>query len=187
MQIRNGELPGIDLSLSRREALGGLLAAILTPTLLAGTAVSQAKAQQPSAPTVHPVPRVNHTTTMLGDGTIMVAGGHYLGTLSDVRLFDMATDSWSITGSLIIPRTRHAAAMFGGQVLVCGGAYLGTMSDAEIYDPAAGTWSAVAPMNIPRAGHSAASTNGGVLVYGGDDLGPTAAPEYFNGSTWTLL
>lgn len=187
MQIRDGEPPGLDLTFTRRAALGGLLAAILTPTLLAGETELPAAAQQPPPPSVVPIPRTDHSTTMLADGTVLVAGGTYLGILSDAQIFNMGTNSWSETGSLIIPRTKHAAAMMGGQVLVCGGIYLGEMSDVEVYDPASGTWNTVAPMNIPRFGHSAAAMNGGVLVYGGENLGPTASPEFYNGGTWVLL
>ena len=188
MQIRNEEPPGVDLAFTRRVALGGLLAAILTPALLSGSADLPAFAQSPGAVSAVPIPRIGHSTTMLGDGSVHVAGGYYLGILSDVQIYSPGTNSWSETGSMNIPRTRHAAAMLpGGQVLVCGGIYLGEMSDAEVYDPVAGAWSTVAPMNIVRSGHSAAAVSGGVLVYGGDNLGPTASPEFYNGSSWALL
>lgn len=188
MQIRNEQPPGLDLSCSRRAALGGLLAAVLTPALLTKSAELPVLAQAPGGGTAIPIPRVGHTETMLSNGAVLVAGGNYLGPLSDAQLYNIGSASWTETGSLNIPRTRHAAASMGdGSVLVCGGTYLGIMSDAELYDPSAGTWSTVAPMNIPRFGHSAASINGGVLVYGGEDLGAMEAPEFFDGANWTLL
>src|SRR5580700_6055672 len=79
MQIRNGEPPGIDVTFTRRAALGGMLAAILTPALLAGGVESPAWAQQAPPPVVTPIPRTGHTTTMLGDGSVHIAGGTYLG------------------------------------------------------------------------------------------------------------
>jgi hypothetical protein len=177
----------LDLSFSRRAALSGILAAVLTPTLLAGTAERTASAQAPGTPQVAPIPRTDHTTTSLSQSTVLVAGGNYLGVLSDAQIYSQPDNAWYATGSLNTPRMQHAAAMLGSQVLVCGGVYLGTMSDAELYDPTTGTWSPVAPMNIPRFGHSAASVAGGVLVYGGESLGPITAAEFFDGTSWTLL
>lgn len=75
-----------------------------------------------------PTARVLHTTTRLGDGRIVVAGGSQ-GTLvatqpiDDVDVFNPATNAWTSTPPLTTPRAGHCAelmpdgtlVLFGGQ------------------------------------------------------------------------
>jgi hypothetical protein len=75
-----------------------------------------------------PTARVLHTTTRLGDGRIVVAGGSQ-GTLvatlpiDDVDVFNPATNVWTTTPDLTSPRAGHCAelmpdgtlVLFGGQ------------------------------------------------------------------------
>src|SRR5436190_1097877 len=69
----------------------------------------------------------------------------------------LAFGSWTITASMAVPRTQHAAARLAdGRVLVAGGITTGaTTGTAETYDPASGTWSATGSMLTPRSRHTA--------------------------------
>ena len=122
--------------------------------------------------------RVSHSTTVLQDGRVLVAGGVGAGLsyLSAAEIFDPSTNTWSATGSMAITRAYHTATLLpNGKVLVAGGVSvtggLGTTySSAELYDPVSGTWSAAGSMSIPREFHTATLLpNGKVLVAGGND------------------
>jgi hypothetical protein len=96
--------------------------------------------------------RWRHTSTLLPDGTILIAGGdvldrYFISTycinLADAapgraELYDPGTGMFAVTGSMTAPRERHTATLLNdGTVLITGGittaAYLAT---AEIYQPA---------------------------------------------------
>jgi len=72
--------------------------------------------------------------TLLGNGKGLLAGDviTYSGRAfptANSRLYDAATNSWSVTGSLLQPVAHSATRLLNGQVLAVGG------SDAEIYTP----------------------------------------------------
>jgi hypothetical protein len=118
-----------------------------------------------------------HTATRLTDGRVLVVGGGGNDNLAlaSAELFDPATGTWTLTGSLGAPRFGHQAALLAdGRVLVVGGDAggpppdFGRTSSAEIYDPASGTWAPTGSMAITRGGHTAtALADGTVLVAGG--------------------
>ena len=69
-----------------------------------------------------------HTATLLADGRVLVVGGlaeltpDVVSTLDSAELYDSNTNSWSTTGSMSIPRSRHSATrLLDGRVLVAGG------------------------------------------------------------------
>src|SRR5260370_39157103 len=90
--------------------------------------------------------RQSHTATALADGRVLVAGGD--GFLTDfttdvifatAELYDPAVGAWTLTASMNIARSEHAAVQLqDGRVLVLGGSTSGAMplASAEIYTPA---------------------------------------------------
>ena len=126
-----------------------------------------------------PSPRANHTMTLLASGKVLVAGGgNQSPPFANGVLFDPATDTWTVTGSLKVERRDHTATRLNdGRVLVAGGyaGALGVTATAELYKPATGTWSDAAPMTTARM--NAAATllmDGRVLVTGGAAGTPSA-------------
>jgi hypothetical protein len=114
-------------------------------------------------------PRCYHTTTLLPNGRILVAGGGS----SSAELYDPAAGTWSVTGEMSDNRSRHTATLLpNGKVLVAGGElnegdyyYL---SSAALYNPATEKWMAAAPMTTNRSVHTATLLpDGRVLVVGG--------------------
>ncbi|MBU0676725.1 MAG: proprotein convertase P-domain-containing protein [Verrucomicrobia bacterium] len=116
--------------------------------------------------------RTSHTSTLLPDGKVLVAGGANGATsLASAESYDPLTAVWTPTGPLATGRSLHTATMLpNGKVLVAGGTPNGStsLSSAELYDPATGTWSNTASMGTARINYSATLLpNGKVLVAGG--------------------
>jgi Kelch motif/Galactose oxidase, central domain len=144
--------------------------------------------------------RREHTATLLPDGKVLVAGGFFdmPGTttggnsLATAEIYDPASGTWTLTGSLATPRRGHSATLLpNGRVLVAGGNdwfHAGILRSAEMYDPATGTWTETVSMAYPRGGPRATLLlSGKVLVLGNDtDAGPFTSELYdpANG-TWT--
>ena len=127
-------------------------------------------------------PRDLHTSTLLPDGRVLVAGGINEVPLRSAELYDPATGSWTSTGDLITPRVIHTATLLPQRQSAGHGGgrpdYPWNHGDgqdkAELYDPATGQWSPTDSMAAPRAGHTATRLpNGKVLAAGGFNDGET--------------
>ncbi|MGW0875343.1 Kelch repeat-containing protein [Streptomyces sp. NPDC002740] len=128
------------------------------------------------------VARRLHTTTKLGDGRVLVAGGltgpftRPFAPLSSAEIYDPGTKTWRTTnGALHEARFSHSATLLGdGRVLVTGGLVPRdaltemSLSSAEIYDPLKDEWTQVPSMHDARSGHpTVALDRGRILVVGG--------------------
>ena len=116
--------------------------------------------------------RYGHTATLLGNRTVLIAGGFSGVQTATAELFDPSDGSFVPTGSMTVARFRHTATLLkNGKVLVTGGADANEVSaSAELFDPATGTFAATGSMGTPRFGHTATLLDDGtVLVTGGED------------------
>ncbi len=115
--------------------------------------------------------RTLHTSTLLQNGKVLVAGGANPGIVGTAELYDPLIGTWLATGNLITPREAHTATMLrNGAVLVTGGvgASNTVLTTAELYDPATGKWKATGNLASARYAHTATLLpNGKVLVAGG--------------------
>jgi len=140
--------------------------------------------------TAHPNERRGwHSATLLADGRVLIAGGqHYLPyptpppevflqSLTSAEIYDPASATFTLTGSMHQDRTGHAASRLpDGRVLVVGGTmtwpdqpgYGECLASAEIYDPASGAFSMTASMADIRCdlwcGTAPVLANGTVLI-----------------------
>ena len=128
--------------------------------------------------------RTSHTSTLLSNGKVLVAGGFCTDEMNSAELYEPSTGNWTVTGSLNFPRASHTASVLkNGQVLVVGGDGDGT---AELYDPETGNWTVTGKMKHARSFHTACVLKDGkVLVAGG---GSEKAAELYDLSTgnWTI-
>jgi hypothetical protein len=140
-------------------------------------------------------PRAWHSATLLPNGKVLVAGGYSSGLLNGAELYDPATDSWILTGTMAEARANHSATLLpGGKVLIAGGDgnSAKTLAGAELYDQDTGIWSPAGSMTASRQSHSATFLpNGFVLITGGGGINgrvPLSAAELYIPATnsWSL-
>jgi hypothetical protein len=123
-------------------------------------------------PSLH-VARARHTATLLGNGTVLVAGGMDRNghAIDAVELWDPLLRTWSALPPLNTARYAHTAALLDdGRVMVAGG--IGpdgrALNSVEFWDPATSRWSIGSP--LPRAASHHAMVklpDGNVLLVGG--------------------
>jgi hypothetical protein len=84
-------------------------------------------------------PRGRQTATLLGNGTVLMAGGYDgLTPFLAAELYDPAVGSFAATGAMNVARWRHTATLLqDGNVLIVGGSdvggNVGGLASAEIY------------------------------------------------------
>jgi len=86
------------------------------------------------------VRRSTHTTTLLPNGDLILAGG--AGTNTLIERLHPENGNWvgSRAGHLLVPRKRHVACLVsGGRIVFAGGATDMTNSFAEVFDLESGT------------------------------------------------
>jgi hypothetical protein len=141
--------------------------------------------------------RMFHTSTLLPNGKVLVAGGTPGGggfSHFTAELYDPQTGTFSPTGSLSQRRQQHAATLlWNGKVLIAGGGSCGTScyptTSAELYDPVTGTFAPAASMVAARNGITATElADGRILFTGGytTTAGKLAAAEIYDPSTGTF-
>ena len=133
--------------------------------------------------------RGSHTATLLSSGKVVVMGGF----AASAELYDPATGTFTVTGSLD-NRYEHTATLLpDGKVLVVGGnmsSALSTVSaitSAKLYDSATETVTTTGSLGIGRNGHTATLLpNGKVLVVGGFNTPQPAAAELYDPANGTF-
>lgn len=127
---------------------------------------------------VLPTTLEKHTSTLLRNGKVLVAGGvEPGGYVMPAKLFDPVANTITTITSINCGRYEHAATLLAnGRVLLTGGISACDGTDAtrtaEIYDPVGGTFTYTGPMSVSRFRHQATLLpNGKVLITGGDRNG----------------
>jgi hypothetical protein len=144
--------------------------------------------------------RLDHTATLLSDGTVLVTGGQNLysdDAFRSAELWNPLTGGWAPTASMTHPRFGHTATLLpDGRVLVAGGrnwvpvgddgARSVDLSSAEVFDPATATWTAVT--DVPDSADVSSATpllDGRVLFLGtASDVGYAAQIYDPASETW---
>ena len=126
--------------------------------------------------------RYGHSSTLLPNGKVLVAGGANTVYLASAELYDPATGLWTATGDLHATRCYHTATLLqNGKVLVAGGFNGVSLATAELYDPATGLWTTTGSLSSARQGHTATLLpSGKVLVAGGLGSAYLASAELYD-------
>ena len=140
--------------------------------------------------------RSGNTTTLLLNGTVLVAGGRpnvsLSGQTDTAEIYDPVSGQFTATaGKLSSGLYAHTATRLkDGHVLIAGGfADSGVTSVAELYNPATKTFSKTGELKAARAGHTATLLRDGrVLIAGGRDAkaNPLASAEIYDPETQTF-
>ena len=148
--------------------------------------------------------RTGHTTTLLKNGLVLVAGGmlssavekddqfHFI-PCTTCELYNPATGTWSETGSIHDKRLDHTATLLkNGLVLVAGGMCIESnkcfipCTTCELYNPATGTWSQTGSIHgMSVYGFTTLLKNGSVLIFVASGNGKTISCELYNPITGT--
>ena len=144
-------------------------------------------------------PRYGQSSTAVGDGTVMVAGGCCTstvpqGALGSAEVYDPTLNGvggWTAAGSMTDARFDHLATRLSdGTVMVAGGTadvgstQNGPLASTERYDPTTKRWAARGALLTPRtrSGAAALAVGGKTLVAGGADTDgrPLTSVELFD-------
>jgi hypothetical protein len=124
------------------------------------------------------------------NGSILVLGGHFFGSLDDsslVEVYDVPADHWSAGVSLPTARQQLRGASLGGKAYAIGGydsaahvsPYLRKLDE---FDPGTGLWTSKAPMSIARARFGCAVAAGQIFCIGGENFPDQDSVEAFDPS-----
>ena len=113
------------------------------------------------------------------DGKIYVVGGCRSGwnvndaDVTDVDVYDPATDTWTKKGKMRSPRAMAAAAVVNGKIYVFGG-IVGSLagspvSTADMYDPATDTWKPIAGL-VARACSGVCAVDNKIYLMGSGSM-----------------
>jgi Galactose oxidase, central domain len=170
-------------------------------------AVASAELYDPASGTFVPtgslnVARAGGSPTLLGDGKVLIAGGvYYTGVspnqvahyLSSAELYDPATGTFTLTGSMHTARDGQTATVLtNGNVLLAAGQNdntqnYGYLSSAELYNPTTGKFSVTGSLNTPRFLHTAHRLSSGkVLIVAGNHFGSIASAELYDPTSGTF-
>jgi N-acetylneuraminic acid mutarotase len=124
---------------------------------------------------------------------MVIGGENSTGYTPTAELYNPATGTWTVTGSLLVARYGFpATSLSNGQVLVAGGyaATGGLLAETEVYNPATGKWTATGSLDKARAVFTQTLLpSGQVLASGGNDGispgGYAATAELYNPATGT--
>ena len=123
--------------------------------------------------------RIDHTATLLSDGTVLIAGGstaYNSGYLKTAEIYDPDTHKFNLTSAdMSSTRSYHSATLLlDGTVLISGGENGSDLKIAEIFDPSdnkfylTNSYSGGTDMGITRSKHtSTLLSDGTVLIAGG--------------------
>jgi hypothetical protein len=142
------------------------------------------------------IARSNHTATLLSNGMVLIAGGEdcipgSCTTFANAELYDPATGTFTLTGSLNDARYAHTATLLNnGVVLIAGGATSSSSeASAELYNPATGSFALTGNLSTARAGHTATLLNNGMVLMAGGGASSSAvlsSAELYNPAAGTF-
>jgi hypothetical protein len=115
-------------------------------------------------------PRRNHTSVLLPDGRVLIAGGYDETPVASVEIYAPRTVGFTAIAPFRKPRSDHTATVLpDGRVLIAGGLGPDGLSrSTELFRPDSNSFVLDAPLTVARQGHTATLLpNGQVFIAGG--------------------
>ena len=133
--------------------------------------------------------RTNAAAVAFEDKIYLFGGRDHHDLVTDVEVYDPATNQWSVISQIPTPREGLAAVPVDSVIWVIGGATFQMNSDiVEIYNPHDNSWTTLShQLTVPRVAPVAAVVNNEVFVLGGFYFGPLDSYErYVPGQGWEI-
>ncbi len=179
MTIRRWSHTAVTLADGRVLVTGGRTASTSATGVVLATAEIYDPATNTWTETAGPmnVARRSHTSTLLPDGKVLIAGGGNGAStttsqaIQSAEIFDPATGLFTLIGNMIERRSAHSAILLNdGTVLITAGSNgTGTLfptNTAEIFNPADNSFVPVGPMNFPHLAQLPGKLRDGRVVQG---------------------
>lgn len=141
-----------------------------TPGLTSAELYDPATGTWNSTGSLH-TPRSEFTTTLLGDGRVLVVAGTSDWPTASVEIYDPLSEKWSIASDIPGARYAHLATLLpNGKVLVAGGYNPNTdLLDCWIFEPTNGQWNRTGDLKrLVTNGSATLLPNGKVLAVSGN-------------------
>jgi hypothetical protein len=142
------------------------------------------------------VGRVDHRSTRLANGSVLITGGLDMGglyevTTSTAEVYDPTANEFRLVGDMSVPRRIHTATLLtNGMVLVAGGYRDGSeiaITNVDLFDPNNNVFIPTASLSVPRATHSATLLpNGDVILAGGAGISTLIERFHFANGLGTI-
>lgn len=151
------------------------------------------------------VGRMTPTVTLLGNNTVLIAGGQSPAALNTAEIYQPISDTFVLLpNKMNHTRVAHTATLLNsavvsgplaGNVLITGGDMFSRAGTAELFNPTSGTFTNTGNMTTPRNQHTATlishcgcAADGSVLVVGGYDNQSSvlSSVELYNPATQTF-
>lgn len=119
------------------------------------------------------VGRNDHTSTLLPDGRVLIAGGSFIEGISSAEVYDAEANTLvSLPAAPPKASNGHYFSLANGDLLITGGTTSGTFNfGVEIFNPRTGEFKAAPSLATTRSHHSVVQlADGRFLLTGGADL-----------------
>lgn len=120
--------------------------------------------------------------------SVVYGGKIYCITITDIQVYDIKSDSWSLLTSIPTPRNAMESELYNGKIYCMGGFFGGSRTNVvEVYDIKTNKWSSVSSMPTAKNVFASEIYGGKIYTIGGYNAGILDKVEIYDIATdqWT--